>query len=207
MRDGLRESVIVDSVVPHLEAALGKRGALVISTRSPVIQGGLSRAYRFSNQDRALQWRAELSHELATKFPDRPMLFLSIHANSSPSPTSSGAEIYYYAADSGQSASAQFARSVAAHFKPQGGVRLMRGDFAVLRCQKAQTPAILIELSYITNIGDREFLRSLVRNPHKAEAVAEKIAQGIQAYVQHQHDKQEKPVVFARADIQPPSVQ
>ncbi len=190
VRDRLKETEVVDAVAKRLRVTLQREiGADVVETRGPIAEGiDIKNAYRFSDQKVALQWRSELSYKLANEYPSRPVLFLSLHANTASSPRASGAEVFYYNG-TGQEPSRSFARNLAAHYRTAGGVRLMAADFGVLRCQKQETPSVLLELGFLSSPADRALLRSAVNNGPKAEELAMKITKGVDAFLQEQREK------------------
>ena len=153
----------------------------------------MSVKYKFRDQDRALQWRSELSYRLATKFPERPVVFLSLHANTAGGAALAGAEVFYYDGAGAQSPSADFARSIAAHYKtPASGSSIKSANFGVLRCQHQNTPAVMLELGFLTNPQDRSFLRSAMKDENKAQGVADMIVAGIVDYVE-QRQREQRP--------------
>lgn len=192
MRNGLRETTIVNAVARKLKEALEEQGAEVVGTRAPLAEGvTLNSRYRFKDQDRSLQWRAELAHEFAAKFSERPVLAISLHADTSESSKSKGAGVFYYAGSGAHSAvSARLARSIAAEYRTPGGSMVKSENFAYLRCQKKETPAVLVELGYLTNQEDFNFLQAAVRNPSKAERIAERIATGIFGFIEQKRREQ-----------------
>jgi N-acetylmuramoyl-L-alanine amidase len=192
IRNGLRETTVVNAVAVKLKAALEAQGADVIGTRAPVAEDvSLTGRYRFKDQDRALQWRTELAYEFAAKFPERPVLAISIHADTSPSADSDGAGIFYYAGSGAHSApSAALARNIAANYRAPGGSMIKSDNFAFLRCQKKETPAVLIELGYLTNADDFNFLQAATRNGGKAERIADRITAGIFDFIEQKRREQ-----------------
>lgn len=202
IRDKVIEARLVDSIATPLKERLDAQGVSVVETRGSLSEGiSMSDRYRFPDQDRALQWRAELSYELTKKFPDRPVLFLSLHANSAVSSKPKGAEIFYYEGSDSRSASADFARSLHAHYKLPSGGRVMKEDFGVLRCQNSQTPAVLLELGYISNPVDRAFLRGALHDGDKAGRIAGMIADGVLAYLHDKRKEQEPDTPVMVADL------
>jgi N-acetylmuramoyl-L-alanine amidase len=113
-----------------------------------------------------------------------------LHANSALSNTPKGAEIFYYDGATSLSASADFARTLNTHYKLPSGGRVMRQDFGVLRCQQSQTPAVLLELGYLSNPDDRAFLRAALHDDAKAGRIADMIADGVSAYLEKKRSEQ-----------------
>lgn len=192
IRGDIIEARVVDAISAKVRDTLEDRGATVVETRGPVDDGvGLSQKYKFKDQERALQWRSELSYHLAEKFPERPVIFLSLHANTAGGPAPVGAEVFYYEGAGSQSSSADFARSLAAHYKtPAGRSSVKSADFGVLRCQHQHTPAVMLELGFLTNPHDRAFLRAALRDENKAQVLADKIVAGVVDYVERKREEQ-----------------
>ena len=209
VRNSLRETAVVDAVALKLKSALEQRGTDVIGTRSPVADGvALTSRYRFKDQDRVLQWRAELVYELAAKFPDRPVLSVSLHTDASVSPHSGGAGVFYYAGTGAHSASsAALARNIARHYRTPAGSRVKSENFAMLRCQHKDTPSVLVELGYLTNPGDFDFLRAAVRNEGKAARIADALATGIFGFIeQKKRERAPAPQIVVAAAAAPTKI-
>lgn len=202
IRDKVIEARVVDSIATPLKEKLDAQGIHVVETRGSLSDGiTMSDRYRFRDQDRALQWRAELSYELTKKYPDRAVIFLSLHANSALSTRPKGAEIFYYEGAGSYSTSADFARSLNMHYRIPSGGRVMSEDFGVLRCQHAQTPAVLLELGYLSNPGDRAFLRGALHDEGKAGRIADMIADGVSAYLDKKRKEQKPDAPVMVADL------
>lgn len=108
-------------------------------------------------------------------------LFVSIHYNSSPSPSAKGIEIYYYSKGEPKRAahSKQLAQLVVKQLErttnhPSRGVK--RGNFHVIR--QTQIPSILIEGGFLTNAEERTMLGT---TPY-LEKLAVGIAFGIEEF-------------------------
>lgn len=193
MRNGLRETAIVNAVAVQLKNALEVRGADVVGTRAPVAEDiTLTSRYRFKDQDRALQWRAGMVYEFAKNFPDRPVIGISLHADTSASAASKGAGIFYYAGTGAHSApSAALAQSIAAHYRTPARHSIVKSEnFAFPRCQEKSTPVVLVELGYMTNGEDFKFLQSAAHNPKSAERIADKLADGIFGFIRQRQREQ-----------------
>ncbi len=112
-------------------------------------------------------------------------LFVSIHVDDAPgNPNASGTTVYYHGSDENSRALAYvLAQTVSmAGGLPNRGARSDMERFvtgmAVLR--RAEMPAVLVEVAYISNARDRA---KLVR-PDFQDMVARAIAEGIRAYVE-----------------------
>ena len=104
-------------------------------------------------------------------------LFLSIHANSTGSASTSGTEVYYYAGGMNQEDSARLARTVlnavvAAAGLPNRGVR--QQDFYVVKFTEA--PSALLETAYLSNAADAGKLAQAEFRLRVARAIADGIA-------------------------------
>lgn len=205
IRQGLRETTVINAVAVKLMSVLEEGGADVVGTRAPLAEGiTLTNRYRFKDQDRALQWRAELAYEFATKFPERPVLAISLHADTSEHPGAKGAGIFYYAGSGAHSASsAALARSIAMNYRTPGGSMVKEANFAFPRCQRKSTPAVLIELGFLSNKNDFDFLQGAVYSEERAERIANRITAGIFSFIE-QRKREQAPaphIVVAAADI------
>lgn len=183
VREGVREVDIIDSVVSRLEVKLADElGADVIKTRD-LIKNGLTlkeRDSKFSNHATALQIRTELTSHLKDLYPNRPVLFISVHANSETGSTASGGIIFYYGSNgrNDSKASRDLASSIAQNYRlrARAKTKIAAGDFAVLRCQYNTTPSVLIELGYISNAKDRAAMKN-------ATVLADNIVDGVGSYL------------------------
>jgi N-acetylmuramoyl-L-alanine amidase len=108
-------------------------------------------------------------------------LFVSLHYNSSKSPSAHGLEIYYYA--KGEKTRMQHSRQLASSVLKTiakatschtRGVK--NGNFHVIR--ETTMPAILIEGGFLTNHNER----SLFTTPEYLETFAKAVAEGIDAF-------------------------
>lgn len=187
------ETTVVSAVAAKLKPALEQEGFEVIGTRAPAADGiALNSHYKFRDQERVLQWRAEISYKLAAEFPKRPVLFLSLHADAiEDHPDISGGGAFYYEGDGSNSASARFARHIAAHYRPPNGSMVKRGDYAVLRCQHAQIPAVLLELEYLTSETGNAYLRQLAQGGRQTGKAVNQIVAGIKSYSNEMRREQE----------------
>lgn len=197
--NGLHEVSVIDALTPKIKAALEQKGAYVVLTR----EGNLGSEYKFSNQNRILQWRAELAYELAAAFPERPLLMLSVHADITDNPDNSGAGVFYYGGSGTHSPlSADFAYSLARHYRTNGVSMVKIGDYAVQRCVPKDMPVALLEVGFLKNPEDFAFMRGLVTQEKNAARAGAKIAAGIFDFIERQRAEQlqkESPVVIADA--------
>ena len=116
----------------------------------------------------SLQDRVAISENFA------PDIFVSIHVNSSVRPEITGVETHYYHQESmslAQTVHSSFASSVQS---PNRG--LFKSKFYVIN--HTTCPAILVEIGFISNSGERE---QLIGSKRK-QATAKSIAEGIDNY-------------------------
>ncbi|OUO92192.1 N-acetylmuramoyl-L-alanine amidase [Cloacibacillus sp. An23] len=127
----------------------------VVYTRMKDVYVGLSERARIAN-------RAEAD------------MFVSVHCNSAPSTSANGMEVYVHTTRS--AASTRAAHAIYDRLLSASGLRgrgVKANDYAVL-CETSM-PAVLVELGFISNDGDREQLVSEGWQDRAAEAIAEGI--------------------------------
>ncbi|MCX5921217.1 MAG: N-acetylmuramoyl-L-alanine amidase [Candidatus Melainabacteria bacterium] len=151
-RVGVLEKDLNLACATYLIDALKRRGLEVYATRST---------------DKFLELK-EIS-AIANKYD--PDLFVSIHHNSSTDPSIAGLETYYYHYPSVALAKAVHASLVGALPVKDRGVR--RAQFYVINHTTA--PAILVEMGYVSNAGERAEVNTTARQKKSAEAIAEGI--------------------------------
>ena len=105
-----------------------------------------------------------------------PDIFVSIHVNSSVRPEITGVETHYYHQESIELAQTVHSSFASAVQSPNRG--LFKSKFYVIN--HTTSPAILIEIGFISNADERNQLISEKRK----EATAKSIADGIQKYLQ-----------------------
>ena len=153
-RAGVLEKDLNLACATYLVDALKRRGLEVYTTRTT---------------DKFLELR-EIS-AIANKYD--PDLFVSIHHNASTDPSIAGLETYYYHYPSVALAKAVHASLVGALPIKDRGVR--RAQFYVINHTTA--PAILVELGYLSNAGERAEVNTTARQKKSAEAVADGIVE------------------------------
>ena len=97
-------------------------------------------------------------------------LFVSIHCNSAPSASANGMEVYVHTTCS--AASTRAAHAIYDRLLPASGLRgrgVKANDYAVLR--ETVMPAVLVELGFVSNDGDRAKLISEDWQNRAAEAI------------------------------------
>ena len=154
---GKNEKDITLDVSKRIESLLKQKGYDVKMTRT-------------DDTYLSLQERVDISEEFC------PDIFVSIHVNSSVRPEITGIETHYYHQESmelAQTVHASFASSVQS---PNRG--LFKSKFYVIN--HTTSPAILVEIGFISNADERN---QLIGEKRK-QATAKAIADGIQKYLQ-----------------------
>ncbi len=156
---GVPEKTINYAVAARVAAILQRRGIDVTMTRS-------------ANEYIELESRAEIANRRNAD------LFVSIHADSAPSPSAQGFTIYIADAASldSQRAARDIARAMATTGLESRGVR--RANFRVLVTTRG--PAVLVEMGYLSNRQDAMRLQ----NDAFQDRMAAAIATGILDYLQ-----------------------
>lgn len=153
---GVQEKAVVLNVAKKIRAYLEARACTVMLTRETDVFVELSDRARMANAAKA-------------------DLYVSIHCNSVEGNASvTGMEIYHYthASDaSKRAASAIYDRLLPASALRGRGVKA--DNFAVLR--ETKMPAVLIELGFISNSGDRAKLTDSAWQDDAAQAIADGI--------------------------------
>jgi len=124
------------------------------------------------------------------------VMFISIHGNTSSNTSASNGEIYYYrdpaSRRSDSSESESLAKAMAANYSISASGRSVAigQDFAVLRCQYNDTPAVLAEVGYLSNPRDMGVFRSAITDRSVADNLAMKLTAGIKAYLDQRYPPQ-----------------
>lgn len=152
---GIKEKDITLDISKRIETLLKQKGYDVKMTRT-------------NDTYVSLQDRVEISEEY------KPDIFVSVHVNSSVKPEISGVETHYYHQESialAQTVHSSFASAVQS---PNRG--LFKSKFYVIN--HTTSPAILVEIGFISNCNERN---QLVGEKRKQDT-ARSIADGIQNY-------------------------
>jgi N-acetylmuramoyl-L-alanine amidase len=157
-REGLNEKDLNLSVAMKLKQALEARGVRVYMTRS-------------SDEFLPLPRITQITNSI------RPDLFVSVHTNSSTNPSITGLETYYYTPQSVALAKRVHHRMVNNIGSPDRGVR--KAMFYVIH--HTAVPAILCEMGYISNSGERRELFTEYRKQRTAEAIADGVVDYLRA--------------------------
>lgn len=121
------------------------------------------------------RWRRDLAARVELVEEHQADLFISIHANVSPSPKSQGAEVFYAAQSAQSQLLADQLQTTLNAFK-KATKKAAKADYFVLR--RNTVPAALIELGYLTNPQEKE----LLLDPHYQYELSDAIVQGILNY-------------------------
>lgn len=145
--NGLREQDINYQVGVYLAELLNENGNFETLLSRPTPETVLGTSNSTSLQARvnaANEWQADC--------------FVSIHCNASENPLANGTEVYVYSRESAAFALAQNIQDeiVARLGTKDLGVK-ENSSLYVLR--RTQMPAVLVELAFITNMGDADLLR------------------------------------------------
>ena len=154
---GVREKDIVLAVA--LRTGVLLTDYEIIYTRTEDVYVGLSQRARIANAAEA-------------------DLFISIHCNSAPNSSANGMEVYVHTsrgADSTRAAHAIYDRLLPASGLNGRGIKA--NNYAVLR--ETKMPAVLVELAFISNDGDRAKLVSEEWQERAAEAIAAGIMEAV----------------------------
>jgi len=164
----------------HLKRLFSKAGVYVVMVREADhdlapddFQGGLAR-----RKKKDLEARVNLANDSGAD------LFLSIHANSFPGQTWSGAQTFYNA---GETESNAWARAVQNELVNQLGPnnrKAKSADFRVLSDTKM--PAILVEVGFLSNPREAR----LLADEEYRHKVAESIYQGTVNYLVQKHNEE-----------------
>lgn len=148
---GVHEKTINYDVAEKVAAILERRGLSVTLTRQ-------------RSEYIELETRAEIANRRNAD------LFVSLHADSAPSPSAQGFTIYVANAASADSqrAARDIARAMATTGLENRGVR--REDYRVLRT--SQVPAVLVEMGYLSNRQDATRLQDSAFQDKLAAAIA-----------------------------------
>lgn len=153
--DGIYEKDITLDVSKRVEKLLKQKGYQVVMTRP-------------DDTYVSLQERVKISED------NSPDIFVSIHVNSSVRPEITGVETHYYHQESTALAQTVHSSLASAIQSPNRG--LFKSKFYVIN--HTTVPAILVEIGFISNSGERE---QLVGEKRK-QATAKAIADGVENY-------------------------
>ena len=162
IRSGINEKDINTSVAIKTAAILRSKGYKVYMTRD-------------EDKTFSLQERVDFAEEI------KPDIFVSIHVNSSQGTTATGLETHYYHDYSIQLG--KFVQNAMKKYINSPDRGLQKSKFYVIN--HTTMPAILVEIGFISNEGERAELVSESRQ----QATAKAIAEGIMNYYKEQYQK------------------
>ena len=155
IRGDISEKEITLDVSKRVQEILSKQGYIVHMTRE-------------DDSTMSLQERVEFSEDI------QPDIFVSIHVNSSEKPAITGIETHYYRQES--LSLAQTVHSAMASNIKANNRGLFKSKFYVIN--HTTSPAILVEIGFLSNAEERAELVSEKRK----QATAKAIAEGVQNY-------------------------
>ena len=155
IRENITEKSITLDISQRVKELLTKQGYTVHMTRE-------------GDETVSLQERVEFSENI------QPDIFVSIHVNSSEKPEITGVETHYYRQESLSLAQTIHA-SMASNIKTNNR-GLFKSKFYVIN--HTTSPAILVEIGFLSNAEERAELTSEKRK----QATAKAIAEGVQNY-------------------------
>lgn len=160
---GIAEKDITLAISQKLKTILEAGGHTILMTRDEDVFVGLGR-------------RAQLANQAATE------IFVSIHCNSSENTSATGIESYHdlQASPAEQVLANKVHESLIAAFPSHKNRGVKKENFAVLR--ETQMPACLIEVEFISNNQQAEFLC----DTDNQEQIAQAIAAGVEVYFQQE---------------------
>lgn len=158
---GIAEKDVTLAIAKKLKTILEASAHMILMTREDDVFVGLAR-------------RAQLANQAGTE------IFVSIHCNSSEHTSATGIETYHHtqapAAERELANKVQAAMMAAFPSHKNRGVK--KANFLVLR--ETQMPACLVEVEFISNHQQAQFLA----DPQNQQQIAQAIANGIAAYFQ-----------------------
>ncbi|MBE3582830.1 MAG: N-acetylmuramoyl-L-alanine amidase [Limnochordaceae bacterium] len=119
---------------------------------------------------KGLDHRAELINQTEAE------VFLSVHANSFPSPRWSGAQVFYQSGSAEGKRLAEAIQTELVRLLGPNQRRALGGDFRVLR--QSKVPAVIVEVGFLSNPEERARLQ----DPEYRQRVAEAILAGLIRY-------------------------
>ena len=155
IRENITEKAITLDIAQRVKEILTQKGYKIEMTRE-------------TDKTVSLQERVEFTEEV------NPDIFVSIHVNSSEKPEITGLETHYYHQESLYLAQTMHAALISNIKTNNRG--LFKSKFYVINHTTA--PAILVEIGFLSNAGERADLISEKRK----QATAEAIAKGVQNY-------------------------
>lgn len=145
----------------RLEREIARRGGRAILTRAADV------AYAENN-------RADFDRRLERVAPHRPEALLSIHCNSFPDPSQFGAQAFYPPGRPEAQRLALLIQEELVRLHPENYREALEGEFYIT--DRFPGPAVLVEVGFLTNAGDRQRLRDPAWRDRLAAALADALA-------------------------------
>lgn len=168
---GLQEKDITLAISLHLERLLQRAAMHVFLTRRDDTD--------LADPDASIRKSQDLGRRVAVAARSGAHVFISVHANSSPSPVWSGAQTFYYPNRAADQRLAELIQDrLVAHLGPNRR-RAASGDYYVLR--ESSMPSVVVEVGFLSNPEEAARLGT----PDYQKRVAEAIYMGILDYFAH----------------------
>lgn len=161
---GVKEKDVNLAVGLLLRDRLQVLGARVVMTRE-------------ADEDYALDQRSSLNVRLYRAVQGEARVFVSIHANSFRDPSQWGAQTFYHPGSAEGRRLALLVQEELVRLEPGNYREALAADYYVLR--NSRMPAVLVEVGFLSNPGDRG---KLVDPAYQAR-LAEAIARGVRRFV------------------------
>lgn len=177
-RDGLLEKDINLDTGLYLKQELIKEGFNVVMTREA------DESLEDFSSINASRYRRDLNARKTIINKSKPVAFVSIHVNSSKSPSARGIQVYYYP-DSSESE--KLAKSICDsintnvyknYLKEDLNAKYLPYDYFILR--ETEYTGVLVEIGFITNSKDK----ALLKDDKYKEKVAYSIRKGISKWLE-----------------------
>lgn len=172
-RTGIFEKNINLAVSLQLKEALHQYGAKTVLSR----QTDIELSPECDNEKIRGRYHRDLAARVELAEESDANLFISIHANAVANARRHGAEVFFSAKSKESKALANYIQAELCKVT-QTNYTAAAADYFVLR--RNTIPAVLIEVGYITNLNERELLKT----PEYQAKIAEAIARGIYQFYQ-----------------------
>ncbi len=171
-RDGVMEKDITLNIAKKTRDYLQEQGAVVFLTRDgdyDLAENSTKSVVRRKTED--LQSRAELVNRSGADF------FVSIHLNSFPSSSSRGAQTFYYGSLIENEKAAKFIQDELRK-SLENTDRIAKKIQHVYLLRQAKVPGVLVEVGFLSNVEERELLKT----DKYQNKIAESLYRGILRY-------------------------
>lgn len=168
---GTLEKDVVLAIARLLGPLMERAGAQVLLLREDDRELATDPGEYGTRQRRDLALRAEGASVFGAD------LYISLHANSFPSPKWSGAQVFYKPGDDASRRLAVAIQERLAQAFPDNGRKAKPGDFFVLK--QARMPAVVVEVGFLSNPEEEQLLGT----PAHQRKLAEAILLGVAGYL------------------------